>query len=276
MIDFNPFLTFIFGSITKEMMLIRTGETISQRIEDIVRWKSLLRTSISSETHGLFPETRDCADSILRVLSAMVPDVEPGTPLPNRRIAQEEVVAIISAAYDLTNTFSRESARSIVVGLERQRAFDTTTLVDKIETAFSNKTWNRLSQVSMREIVEAGRCLAFERYTASGFHGLRAVEYEIRDYIHLLTRNVIKASDRNWGQYIRILTDHSANPKLTALLTDIQKLDRNPLVHPQEWLELDDAVAIFCSMQTALDRLIADMSVKQLLPPESPVTASPV
>jgi hypothetical protein len=119
---------------------------------------------------------------------------------------------------------------------------------------------------------EAGFCLAFERYTASGFHALRGIEYEIRDYVQLATRKPIRESDRNWGAYIRTLTSNDASSKLLTLLNDIKNLDRNPLIHPEHWLDIDQAVQIFCSAQTALDRLTTDMFIKNLLP-RDPVTA---
>jgi hypothetical protein len=265
MIDFNPFLTYYLGRVVSEAVEIESGVQLRHYLEDIVRWKGMLRTMISHGQYRIFPDTRACVEEILRLLSALVPD-EPGVRIQNRALLIEETTSMMMAVNELTNTFQRECQRTFVAALERQRAFDTYTLVDSISTAFSVNTWKRLSARTKGEIRESGLCLAFERYTSAGFHALRAIEYEVKDYIQLLLRAVPKK--RDLGYYIDILKQHSANSKLVSTLESIRSLDRNPLMHPEDWLEIDDAVAMFCLAQTALDRLVADMESKELLPPQ--------
>ena len=114
--------------------------------------------------------------------------------------------------------------------------------------------------------MECGRCLAFERYTASGFHILRALESEIRDYLIMVTHNMPKK--RDWGYYIEELEKNNANQKMLTALDNIRNLDRNPLMHPEDWLRKDDAVGLFNLGKTALHRLITDMKKQGLLRPD--------
>jgi hypothetical protein len=41
------------------------------------------------------------------------------------------------------------------------------------------------------------------------------------------------------------------------VLENIRTLDRNPLMHPEIWLDIDEAIAVFTVSQTAIVRLVA-------------------
>src|SRR5258707_981787 len=105
--------------------------------------------------------------------------------------------------------------------------------------------------------------LSFERYTAAGFHMLRGVESEIRDYVFLVSH--AQPKKRDWGYYVEFLTDNGADKKLMANLDSIRNLDRNPLMHPEDILDQQEAIAIFSSCLIAIERLISDMDKKGLL-----------
>jgi hypothetical protein len=76
-----------------------------------------------------------------------------------------------------------------------------------------------------------------------------------------------KPQKRDWGYYVQVLKENNANPKLVSIVDDMRRLDRNPLVHPEDWLGMDEAIAIFNTTQTAFDRIISDMENSNLLPP---------
>ena len=68
------------------------------------------------------------------------------------------------------------------------------------------------------------------------------------------------------GEKHRHNGDNGADPKLIATLDNIRSLDRNPLIHPEDWLSKDDAIGVFNTAQTAFDRLVSDMEKRKLLP----------
>ena len=151
--------------------------------------------------------------------------------------------------------FRHEAKRALVVQVQDQRSFSAVTLVEKIENCFPPDAWAIMEPEAKREFGEAGKCLVFERYTVSGFHALRGVECMIRQYIKKLTGGL--PTKRDWGHYIDVLKKNGTDPKLTTVLDDIRTLDRNPLMHPEDWLDIDDAVGIFSIAQTAVVRLAA-------------------
>jgi hypothetical protein len=135
--------------------------------------------------------------------------------------------------------------------------------VEQIENCFSPESWSVIEASAKKEFEESGKCLAVERYTAAGFHSLRGVECVIRQYIVELAGNLPKK--RDWGHYIEVLRQHGADASLVAVLDNVRSLERNPLMHPEDWLNIDDAIAIFMISQSAVARLVSDIKRKRAL-----------
>jgi hypothetical protein len=113
------------------------------------------------------------------------------------------------------------------------------------------------------EINYAGRCLAFELPTSCGFHILRAVEIGIKGYVHAATGTLPKLNQRNWGEYIRVLEGTNAGSELIDVLK-VLKTKRNPLMHPQDSLETDEAISLFCICQAGMETLISEVRKRSL------------
>lgn len=108
------------------------------------------------------------------------------------------------------------------------------------------------------EIDHAGKCLAFELPTACGFHILRAVEISVKAYVHAATGKLLPIKNRNWGEYILQLENAGAHTDLTDVLK-ILKTKCNPLMHPQDSLEIEEAIGLICICQSVIETLIADV-----------------
>jgi hypothetical protein len=113
------------------------------------------------------------------------------------------------------------------------------------------------------EIDHAGKCLAFELPTSCGFHILRAVEIGIKAYVLAAAGSLPKINSRNWGQYITLLENAGSNVDLIDVLR-ILKTKRNPLMHPQDNLQTDEAISLFCICQAGLEALVADVRNRSL------------
>ena len=170
----------------------------------------------------------------------------------------DQPAVLLGLITDFEAELQGECSREYVLCVEGQRLLSAYTLVERIDKAVAPKTWKYLSRLARREIEEAGKCLAFERYTASGFHILRCIEAITKEYIGACGRT-LSPSDRNWGKYAEILRENHAAPEVVSILDSIRTDDRNPLMHPEKFLDMDEAIGLFNLSQTALDRLISDM-----------------
>jgi hypothetical protein len=136
-------------------------------------------------------------------------------------------------------------------------------LIDGSSSGYSSSTLSLLDDFVKREIDESGRCLAFNRPTACGFHIFRAVEICLKAYVLAAMGALPKMSQRNWGEYIAQLTGAGATSDLIDLLR-ILKTKRNPLMHPQDSLDVDEAIGIFCICENAIGVIISDVKAKGL------------
>jgi hypothetical protein len=106
----------------------------------------------------------------------------------------------------------------------------------------------------------AGQCLAFDVPTACGFHVFRATDSMLRRYCEHFGGSTLKPKIRNWGSYIRLLRkilahaehDRKPNIRTVELLDKIREIDRNPVVHPEQDLDSETALAIFDMCKNAI------------------------
>lgn len=226
---------------------------------------------VALETFGedqlrVFPKTSGAIKEILACINEILPETKP--PVSRARsVTSFEATRLRNSLSALTVFLKDEAKHNYVLCVENQRFLSSYSLIEKIESCFAADSWELMDKVAKREFEESGKCLALERYTSAGFHALRGVECVIRQYILKLTGTLPKK--RDWGHYIEVLKQNGADASLTAVLDNIRTLDRNPLMHPEDWLEIDEAMTIFSISQSAIVRLVA--GIKKA--PPDPVTA---
>lgn len=139
-------------------------------------------------------------------------------------------------------------------------------LLKGASNGYPNKTRLRLTASCRSEIDEAGKCLVYERSTAAGFHILRSVELTIRQYLMAIPGFVMPPLNRqNWGEYLDLLKKNQTAKEVYDHLYNIKTNYRNPLMHPEDTLEIDEAVSLFAVAQSMNEMLIADMFKRNLL-----------
>lgn len=134
-------------------------------------------------------------------------------------------------------------------------------LQNKIGELFGDNVFEHLSELSKKDFTEAGKCLAFERYTASAFHILRATEEELRRYyLHKVKRNRVQLL---WNNIINDLKNRKGVPQgLLAVLDSIREDFRNPTAHPEKYYDSDEAQNLFTHCIDVVNRLYRELNKK--------------
>lgn len=215
--------------------------------------------SFGDEAARVFPNTAARVKEILDCINQMLPATPPLKQ--DRLVTSFEATMLRNGGSGLTTSLRDEAKHNYVLCIEDQRFLSAHSLVEKIESCFAQESWSVIENIAKREFEESGKCLALERYTGAGFHALRGVECVIRQYIVELTGALPKK--RDWGHYVEVLKQNGADANLLAVLDNIRSLERNPLMHPEDWLNIDEAIAIFTISQTAVVRLVADLKKKR-------------
>jgi len=154
--------------------------------------------------------------------------------------------------------------------------YSTRGLTERADEAFSESVRAQLPQNAVRDIQEAGRCLAYDLSSAAGVHILRAVESVILRYMAALEIEPLKASQRNWGVYLSKLGEKGADARVIAALNQIKDLHRNPILHPEVFLSSEEALGLFGVAQSAILGMVADIEGHRGEPTDVVSVSAPV
>ena len=143
-------------------------------------------------------------------------------------------------------------------------------LVSRADNCFALSIRSFIPKDAAEDIREAGSCLALDRFTACGFHAFRSVDGMLRAYIGHFGKGKTPPRSRNWGAFIRELQNLVTNPvagrapndRTIALIDRIREVDRNPLIHPQQDLNKDDAISSFDLCRNVITLMATDMKDK--------------
>ena len=128
----------------------------------------------------------------------------------------------------------------LVTGKE---GYDVNLLIESGEVLFPIPLVSRAPE-TVRDAKEAGRALAFELATACGFHTFRVTESVTRRYW-----DAVAKTDRpklltigNFAAELEKLK--CGSPKVWEALKQLSRLHRNPTIHPEVILSVEEAIAI--------------------------------
>ena len=114
------------------------------------------------------------------------------------------------------------------------KRLDTDKLLDDVGSLMSPGIFPSLPSMSQYDLMEAGKCIAFERPTAAAFHLLRGTEAELRlFYCTLILRSQV--SPLLWGEMTKDLRNRQKTKKHTTLYNNLDNIRlsyRNPTQHP--------------------------------------------
>jgi hypothetical protein len=139
-----------------------------------------------------------------------------------------------------------------------KRAYDTEVFISDGTKLFSDDCRAEFTDDEKYDITEAAKCLAFEVPTAAAFHIVRAVESVIRRYYHVAIGTLPKSKSRNWSVYIKRLKENGVDLRITSVLEEIRELYRNPIIHPEIKMSMDESLSLLGIAETAIGAMLSD------------------
>jgi hypothetical protein len=140
----------------------------------------------------------------------------------------------------------------------RRGIFFTPALVDSADETFPVDIRGSLPEKTKTDWKAAGRCLAFNLLSASGFHVARAVEGMLEAYYQLFC-NQSGGTLNGWNDYIIELEKSLKNgnvpipsAKTIAELKQMKDDYRNPIMHPRVVLSEPDARMLFANGESLI------------------------
>lgn len=162
-----------------------------------------------------------------------------------------------NAVATFETVFSAEMAETTSYYIPKRGIYDTAALIDNADHGFPRDVLTFVVEKTREDWRAAGRCLALNLCTASGFHVVRAVEGTLEAYYQTFTGQpgVTKAG---WDSYLKDLeklpegTEPMPDPKTLAVIRQMKDDYRNPVVHPRVVLTEPDAHMLFNNGASAI------------------------
>jgi hypothetical protein len=170
----------------------------------------------------------------------------------------EEKYILLSSALDAWEAeIYDELDRLQVYSITKVNAYDTDELLSHGRKALTETTVNGMDADSLKSFEEGTRCLALKLPTSAGFQLLRAVEGVMHQFYDVLSGGAPRPVKRNMGDYIAAM---EKIPTIDSLMLDVLKniknLRRNPLMHPEDFLDMDEAQITFDVAKSAISAMV--------------------
>ncbi len=168
---------------------------------------------------------------------------------------------------DFETVFAEEMRETATYFVPRRGIYWTPALVDNADQTFPADLLPFVPEKAKEDWRAAGRCLAFNLLSASGFHVARAVEACLESYYGLFSGKHGETL-HSWYDYIKALKEIAANKPTPApsdkTLTELDQMRedyRNPIVHPRVVLSEGDARMLFANGESLIIAMAQEIAV---------------
>lgn len=186
------------------------------------------------------------------------------------------IEAVGWAAARLENVLLEEVGTLDVYIPSDKGAYSSTILAEEGHKALGDEALGVVSEDTARDFDEAGRCLAFGLATAAGYHVMRATESVIRQW-YALAVDTPKARIL-WDDAVVELEKVAAEEDKATLelLGHLRRHLRNRLMHPEDFLNTDQAMDAFATAQVMIRAMAKRISEQpRYVPRPSPIEPEP-
>jgi hypothetical protein len=154
---------------------------------------------------------------------------------------------------------AEEMRENPAYNVPRRGIFYTKALVDSADETFPSDLRLHIPEKTRDDWKSAGRCLAFNLLSASGFHVARAVEGTLERYYQVFCSKPPGETLHSWNDYIQALetarkakVDPVPTAKTLAELRQMKDDYRNPIAHPRIVLSEADARMLFANGESLI------------------------
>ncbi|MEH2517560.1 hypothetical protein V1279_003133 [Bradyrhizobium sp. AZCC 1610] len=264
----NPFSFYDFGKTIQSFVAL-TGDVATQKaFWPLWQAKSHMETLIKGDPIPVgisIGKARLVVDRLNEVFTGRFEtkdqDGKPTLRFPedgDAPIGEWQMNWIRSTISEFETVFAEEMRETATYFVPRRGIYHTPALVDTADNTFPADLQAHIPQKAKDDWRAAGRCLAFNLLSASGFHVARAVEACLEVYYQLFSGKPNETLN-GWKDYIIALEKIAAkNPTPSPSKKTLTELDqmredyRNPIVHPRVVLTEGDARMLFANGESLI------------------------
>jgi hypothetical protein len=263
----NVFSFYKLGRLLQDARSVKLSSADVKELLIVAHAGACLTDFLRSDEAGL-RRSRESAKKVLDELEKLETKLR-----HERTIEDHEILGLWGAVEDFGVILESESGHDLrIFSVTPKGIYDRTKLVDHAEAILGQDILDRLPQEIQTDMNLAGRCFAFELWTATGFHAMRAVEAITRRYHQVVVKN--PAPDVvTLGGFITELekelqkeegTKVSDSPLglIVATLRRVNKIYRIPVMHPNMTLTEDTAKRVFELAANVIPTICDDLLIR--------------
>jgi hypothetical protein len=230
---------------------------------------------IAAGEFALIPGTKHAASELVALLAPLM-EVHKNAPALIDRLTQAKIYTLITAFHNVARSGAQDTYAFLVLGVG---AYSATALLEDAIRHLSELAQKTIGKEEKQDFILAGACLACAFPTASGFHSMRALEAEARRY-HKTVTGAVKEVDWTLDSLINGNSgrgqfglrdqwkkegsrDNSELLLIMSLLSSINQIYRNPIMHPEMALNPDQAKRVFDTAALAITSMVEDRKKRE-------------
>ena len=234
---------------------LKAGVKLSEKILGL--WtaehtlRGLMEDSVFSQT---LRSSRDLGNALLAALQTQTEKTDWDDELD-----MADVVSITHAYSQYKIALLAELGVFPSYFVTQKEGYDTLSLLEDGSKLFPSSLTGKAPE-ALFDVMEAGKALAFELGTACGFHVFRATEAVLRRYYVEVTGGKAEPKVRNIGVYLNSMKQaNCGEPRVLAALKQMTDFHRNPLIHPEAVLTMDEAVSILGLARSVIEQMLSEL-----------------
>jgi hypothetical protein len=197
-----------------------------------------------------------CGKQLYDVIQALTNNLSRDEP-----VNYFEAIAITNSLHLFETVLAAEFALKDTFVVSKKSIYSTTDLIERAEEMFSSAVRDLMPDI-VRDIHDAGKCMAFELPTAAAFHLYRATEAAAKHYITRVRGTPPTEKEKRFGLggYAKIMIGLKVDERISNSVSQLTKLHRNPAIHPDHHISTDEVISILGIVQSVIQVMALDMN----------------
>lgn len=170
-----------------------------------------------------------------------------------------EVVAVQNIKHVFKTVFLAELATVPSFIVTAKAGYDINKLIEIGTVIFPGNLSEKVPE-ALTDAKEAAKALAFELPTSCGFHVFRVIESVLKRYWDEATGGKQRPKLETLGSYAKALEESgNGDVKIVESVKQIAKLHRNPLIHPEVILTVEESIGLIGIAHSVLAAMLSTL-----------------
>lgn len=253
-----------------ELKAIKNAETYGNAFIDLYAAKNQLESILNGSIYSPYVRiSRQKGEELLEVLDRMtqnsvrMEDVIPDHQVWSLNYRREQFATVFLAEISALPAYL----------VSRKENYDIDLLIEAGSGLFPPNMLKKVPE-TYADAMEVGRCLAYELYTACGFHTFRVVEAVARRYWDHVTSGKTRPVPETVGNIAgQLEIGKFGETKTIEALKQMTKLHRNPLAHHDVMLTSDEAGSAIGMARSAITIMLQALPDALVTTDSAPISA---